>query len=104
MAFGLSKRELAEWKEKVASGEVALLTHFWYDPRFPEYKTVTKAGCSNKATLARWGEKYGLKSEWMHDREEFPHFDLLGDDQFRILQSEGLNSHINRFNLKPTFK
>ncbi len=99
MAFGLSKRELAEWKAKVASGEVALLTHFWYDPRFPQYKTVTKAGCRNKDKLVRWGEKHGLKAEWMHDRAEFPHFDLLGHDQLRILESEGLFSHISRFNI-----
>ncbi|MBF0708561.1 hypothetical protein IQ283_18310 [Alkalihalobacillus hwajinpoensis] len=99
MAFGLSKRELAEWKAAVSNGEVALLTHFWYDPRFPQFHSVTKAGCRNKEKLARWGEQYGLKREWMHDREEFPHFDLLGDDQIRILEAEGLAAHIHRFRL-----
>ncbi|WP_347550267.1 hypothetical protein ABFG93_01780 [Pseudalkalibacillus hwajinpoensis] len=101
MAFGLSKSELNEWKEKVSAGEVDFLTHFWYDPRFPEYKTVTKAGCSDIQKLADWGKKYGFKREWMHNRTMFPHFDLLGNEQIRVLELEGLDSHIKRFNLRP---
>ncbi|MCA0990334.1 hypothetical protein [Pseudalkalibacillus hwajinpoensis] len=103
MAFGLSKGELAEWKAKVRRGEIALLTHFWYDPRFPQFHSVTKAGCSDKEKLAKWGQQYGLKREWMHEREMFPHFDLLGDDQIRILEQEGLCSHIQRFRLKKIY-
>ncbi|WP_377889129.1 hypothetical protein [Alkalihalobacillus sp. R86527] len=99
MAFGLSKKELQEWKHTVASGEVAFLTHFWYDPLFPQYKTVTKAGCRDVAKLIKWGEKYNFKGEWIHDREGFPHFDLLGNEQVRVLRNEGLTSHIERFHL-----
>ncbi|MDG5789923.1 hypothetical protein QA612_20920 [Evansella sp. AB-P1] len=88
MAFGITKRDLDEWKSKAINGEVAFITHFWYDARFPHYRTVTKAGCSNKDTLIQWGMKHGLKAEWIHERELFPHFDLLGERQREILMKE----------------
>ncbi|MFB5663084.1 hypothetical protein [Alteribacillus sp. HJP-4] len=100
MAFGISKSELNEWKEKASNGRVSLLTHYWYDPRFPEHRSVTKAGCTDIDILIQWGRKYGLKEEWIHQREHFPHFDLLGDRQLRILQAEGKYDHIRRFILK----
>jgi len=89
MAFGVTKTELIRWKDKAKQGHVSFLTHFWYDTRFPEYKTVTKAACVNRDTLIAWGEKYGLKEKWIHERNEFPHFDLLGDIEKKILINEG---------------
>ncbi|MBA2875474.1 hypothetical protein [Thermaerobacillus caldiproteolyticus] len=100
MAFGIRKQELDAWKEKVQNGEIAFLTHFWYDPRFPEYTTVTKVGCGDVNKLAAWGIKYGLRKEWIHQRNSFPHFDLLGEKQKNILQQEGLIDHIERFHLR----
>ncbi|WP_027409185.1 hypothetical protein [Anoxybacteroides tepidamans] len=99
MAFGVRKKELAEWKKKVIDGEIAFLTHFWYDPRFPNYTTVTKVGCSDLEKLFAWGAKYALRPEWVHKRHTFPHFDLLGDKQKEILRSEGLIDHLERFQL-----
>lgn len=99
MAFGLSKQEFNEWKQKVARGEIAFLTHYWYDPRFPQYKTVTKVGCRDMAKLIKWGQTYNFKGEWIHDRDGYPHFDLLGKEQVRVLRNEGITSHIERFNL-----
>ncbi|KPL60068.1 hypothetical protein [Rossellomorea vietnamensis] len=98
MAFGLTKQELNGWKQKVRNGQIAFLTHYWLDDRFPDVRSVTKVGCCNIDALSRWGEKYGLKKEWIHQREDgFPHFDLLGDIQYEILMKEGLQEHISRF-------
>lgn len=47
MAFGIDRDELKQWKLAVHSGEMAFLTHYWLDDRFPGCKTVTKAGCAN---------------------------------------------------------
>jgi hypothetical protein len=99
MAFGIRRQELMEWKEKVKRGEIAFLTHYWYDERFPEYTSVTKVGCSDIEKLAAWGKQYGLRKEWIHHRGEFPHFDLLGETQKKILQQEGLTEHLQRFHL-----
>lgn len=99
MAFGIKRHELEEWKEKVQSGEMAFLTHFWIDPRFPGSKTVTKAGCGNIEKLADWGEKYGLKKEWIDHHEGLPHFDLFGEKQKEILITEGQLGQIKRFRL-----
>lgn len=88
MAFGIKKSELNLWKSVVMSGEVALLTHYWYDERFPQYKTVTKAGCSDRDKLIKWGKSHGLKEEWLHERELFPHFDLIGKREEEIVQTE----------------
>ncbi|MCY8098658.1 hypothetical protein MOB81_21805, partial [Bacillus atrophaeus] len=46
-----------------------------------------------------WGEKYGLKKEWIHKRDEFPHYDLLGETQKMILERERLTDHLSRFKL-----
>lgn len=85
----MTKTELSRWKATAKQGHVSFLTHFWYDTRFPEYKTVTKAACANRETLVTWGKKYGLKEKWIHDRNEFPHFDLLGDIEKQVLIKEG---------------
>ncbi len=42
MAFGVKREELNRWKQAVKRGEIAFLTHYWLDDRFPEAKTVTK--------------------------------------------------------------
>lgn len=101
MAFGITRKELNEWKMRVNNGEIAFLTHFWYDPRFPQYHAVTKVGCKSKKRLIDWGKENGLKEEWIHDHKEFPHFDLLGERQLKILEKYGLEDYISRFNLKP---
>ncbi|MEA3319398.1 MAG: hypothetical protein U9Q88_05150 [Bacillota bacterium] len=97
MAFGINRGELLEWKEKVKNGEIAFLTHYWIHPRFDGITTVTKAGCSDVNKLIKWGHQYGLKEEWIHKRNEYPHFDLIGDTQLEILKKEGQWNQINRF-------
>ncbi|MGG1678587.1 hypothetical protein ACIFOT_23065 [Neobacillus sp. NRS-1170] len=95
MAFGIKRRELIEWKRKIDIGEIAFLTHYWLDDRFPGCKTVTKVGCSDLEKLAEWGKKYGLRKEWIHHRiDGYSHFDLIGDRQQEILKQEGLMEHI----------
>jgi hypothetical protein len=95
MAFGLKKQELAEWKRRIDNGEIAFLTHYWLDDRFPGCKTVTKVGCSDLEKLKSWGKKYGLKEEWIHYRKDgYSHFDLLGDTQRMILQEEGVSQSL----------
>lgn len=100
MAFGISRKELQLWKETAKSGDIALLTHYWLDERFPHCTTVTKAACSNLDVLVKWGEQYGLKKEWIHQRSYYPHFDLLGEKQVMILEEEGEFEQIARFHLK----
>lgn len=101
MAFGIKRPELVEWKRQVAEGEkVVFLTHYWLHPRFPEVKTITKAGCANLALLEQWGRKYQLRSEWIHKRDKYPHFDLIGDKQVEILLHEVILDQIERFHLK----
>ncbi|WAA10899.1 hypothetical protein [Fervidibacillus albus] len=91
MAFGITKKEVAEWKEKIDRNEIAFLTHLWTDQRFPGMKTVTKVGCKDLQKLKRWGERYGLKPEWIHVREEgYSHFDLIGPREKEILKMEGI--------------
>ncbi|MEK3934425.1 hypothetical protein MKY41_03825 [Sporosarcina sp. FSL W7-1349] len=99
MAFGIQRAELLEWKAAVRQGKVAFLTHYWLDDRFPSCKTVTKAGCADLEKLAEWGRQYGLKKEWIDLRNDYPHFDLFGETERRILQSEGLLDQLKRFNL-----
>ena len=92
MAFGITKKELQVWKEKINSGEIAFLTHYWLDDRFPECKTVTKVGCNDMQKLIEWGNKYGLKPEWIDKRNDgYSHFDLLGAKQIEILKNEGVS-------------
>lgn len=99
MAFGIKRDELNEWKRKVLEGEIAFITHYWLHPRYPGINTVTKVGCSNIEKLIRWGESYGLQKEWIHRRDRFPHFDLIGERQKVILRKEGLWDHLERFNI-----
>ncbi|NCU18546.1 hypothetical protein [Pallidibacillus pasinlerensis] len=91
MAFGITRNQLNEWKRKIDAGEIAFLTHYWYDERFPDVKTVTKVGCKDIDKLVQWGKKYGLKKEWIDYRKEgYSHFDLIGEWEKRILEAEGL--------------
>ena len=93
MAFGIKRHELDEWKAKIDRGELAFLTHYWLDDRFPDCSTVTKVGCRNLERLAEWGRKYGLRPEWIDKRNNnYPHFDLLGTKQAEILKQEGIES------------
>lgn len=101
MAFGVKRDELNNWKRKVNRGEIAFLTHFWFDPRFPNSRSVTKVGCINLRRLAEWGKDYQLNPEWIDDRSAFPHFDLMGDRQYTILKKEGLFDVILKFKLQP---
>ncbi|MDM5326503.1 hypothetical protein [Neobacillus sp. CF12] len=95
MAFGIKRQEVREWKQKIDDGEIAFLTHYWLDDRFPGSKTVTKVGCHDLEKLAAWGNRYGLRKEWIHHRRDgYSHFDLIGDRQKEILQKEGLDHHI----------
>ncbi|ALC90338.1 hypothetical protein AM500_11495 [Bacillus sp. FJAT-18017] len=95
MAFGLKRKDVTEWKRKIDSGEIAFLTHYWLDDRFPGCKTVTKAGCHNIEKLAEWGKKYGLKKEWIHHRPDgYSHFDLIGYREKEILEAEGLEAQL----------
>jgi hypothetical protein len=100
MAFGIKRAELQVWKESVYAGNISFLTHYWYDARFPQYKTVTKVGCANEKKLVAWGAKYGLKAQWIHNRDHFPHFDLLGEKQLKILTAEEKFDQITRFQLE----
>jgi len=99
MAFGIKREELKAWKRKVQAGEMAFITHYWIHPRYPNITTVTKAGCSDLKKLIAWGETYGLKKEWIHQRDEYPHFDLIGPKQKEILISEQLWDQIQKFHL-----
>ncbi|MBY7143565.1 hypothetical protein KFZ56_11025 [Virgibacillus sp. NKC19-3] len=99
MAFGVKREEVNAWKKKVESGNIAFLTHFWIDDRFPGCDTVTKVGCSDIDKLKKWGKKYGLIENWIHKDERFPHFDLFGKQQKDILQQENKWDHIDKFRL-----
>ncbi|WP_078380606.1 hypothetical protein [Sutcliffiella halmapala] len=97
MAFGIARDELLRWKQQVARGELAFITHYWVHPRFEGIHTVTKAGCNDLKKLIAWGNSYGLKEEWIHKREKYPHFDLIGDKQLAILKTENQWEQIYRF-------
>jgi hypothetical protein len=99
MAFGITRTELKQWKAGVTRGELAFLTHYWFDPRFPDIKTVTKVGCSDRSKLAAWCLANGLNPQYIHNRPPFPHFDLMGAKQLEILQKEQLLSHVERFRM-----
>lgn len=95
MAFGISREDLRKWKAKIDQGEIAFLTHYWIDDRFPDCKTVTKVGCNDLQKLSNWGKQYGLKPEWIDQRKNgYSHYDLLGQKQVEILVKEGLIDHI----------
>ena len=104
MAFGIKRDELVAWKEKVRQGEIAFLTHYWYDERFPTMKTVTKVGCSNRAKLIRWGEKYNIPAKYIDNRSDYPHFDLFGERQIEILREENMIDQLNRFRRKDELR
>lgn len=98
MAFGIKREELQKWKEQIDKGEIAFLTHYWQDERFPNVMTVTKVGCNDLEKLKSWGRKYGLKPEWIHIRKDgYSHFDLIGERQKEILLKENLHNHIEKF-------
>ncbi|QHS22359.1 hypothetical protein GWK91_05065 [Virgibacillus sp. MSP4-1] len=99
MAFGVKRAEVNKWKQDVKDGKIAFITHYWLDDRFPDSRTVTKAGCNDLEKLQAWGKKYGLKPEWIHQDEEFPHFDLIGKFQKDILKAENQIEQIHRFKL-----
>lgn len=101
MAFGINRSELKKWKGKVNQGEIAFLTHYWQDPRFPNCFTVTKVGCNDLAKLTDWGHQYGLPAHWMDKRDQYPHFDLFGAKQVAILLSEKKWEQIKHFRLLP---
>lgn len=99
MAFGITREELYRWKEAVTREEIAYLTHYWIDPRFPGIKTVTKVGCANRRTLTEWCLANGLNPAYIHDCPPFPHYDLIGQKQKEILLREGLRDQLERFHL-----
>lgn len=100
MAFGVQREELETWKKAVKDGEIAFLTHYWLDERFPGCKTVTKAGCAKVDKLIEWGKQYGLKPEWIDMRNDYPHFDLFGKHERTVLENEGLTDQLERFGLR----
>lgn len=100
MAFGIHKQELAEWKRQIDNGNIAFLTHYWLDERFPHCRTVTKSRVQGFRNARPLGKKVRLKKEWIDKRKDgYSHFDLLGDRQKEILEREGLQSHIEKFQL-----
>ncbi|MGF7036539.1 hypothetical protein J2T17_007602 [Paenibacillus mucilaginosus] len=101
MAFGITRAELTEWKKTVSRGDIAYLTHYWLDPRFPGITTVTKVGCSDLDRLAAWCLSHDLDPRYIHHRPPYPHFDLIGPRQRQILMKEGLTEHVRRFRLLP---
>ncbi|MFB6467762.1 hypothetical protein ACE38V_13310 [Cytobacillus sp. Hz8] len=95
MAFGIKREDIDMWKAQIDRGDIAFLTHYWLDERFPACKTVTKVGCKDIEKLKRWGKQYGLRPEWIDYRKDgYSHFDLLGEKQEEILKKEGLTHHI----------
>ncbi|MFC3800190.1 hypothetical protein [Cohnella sp. GCM10012308] len=99
MAFGVKREELEAWKRKVAAGEIAFLTHYWFEPRFPGVKTITKVGCADLGKLSDWCSLHGLNPAYIHVRRPFPHFDLIGDKQSEILRIEGQWEQLERFGM-----
>ncbi|WP_342525555.1 hypothetical protein MKY84_08620 [Chryseomicrobium sp. FSL W7-1435] len=97
MAFGITRRELVAWKQKIEAGEIGILTHYWLDSRFPHATSVTKVGARDLNQLASWGETYGLQKEWIDHKEHFPHFDLFGEIQERVLKEEGMTEQYEKF-------
>lgn len=100
MAFGIKREELNRWKQNVEAGNIAFLTHYWIDDRFPGCSTVTKVGCSDLDKLEAWGIQYGLLPEWLDLRGKYPHFDLFGDRQKSILKAENLLEQVERLENK----
>lgn len=99
MAFGITRKQLTEWKKRVRRGEIAYLTHYWIDERFPGITTVTKVGCCDLDKLRAWCRRHRLNPQYIHMHEKYPHFDLIGPRQKQILMEEQLWDHIRRFKL-----
>lgn len=99
MAFGITRAEMNRWKAQVQQGEIAYLTHYWLDPRFPGIRTVTKVGCSDLDKLSAWCERYDLDPRYIHRRQPYPHFDLIGPKQREILLLERQDDQLQRFGL-----
>jgi hypothetical protein len=99
MAFGIKRQEMEQWKAAVARGEIAFLTHYWLDPRFPNMRTVTKVGCSDMGKLSRWCLDHGLNPRYIHVRSEYPHFDLLGPKQIEVLKQANQHEQLERFGM-----
>ncbi|WP_028545353.1 hypothetical protein [Paenibacillus taiwanensis] len=99
MAFGIKRQELNQWKQNVLRGEIAYLTHYWLDNRYPGVTSVTKVGCADIIRLQAWCVKHKLPAQYIHNRDPFPHFDLIGSRQRPILEQEGQWEQIKRFNL-----
>ncbi|GBG12232.1 hypothetical protein PAT3040_07100 [Paenibacillus agaridevorans] len=99
MAFGIKRDEMKQWKAAVARGEIAFLTHYWLDPKFPWMTTVTKVGCSDLDKLSCWCVENGLPPQHIHARDDYPHFDLIGGKQVEILIKEKLYDQLERFRL-----
>jgi len=97
MAFGVNRRELQDWKRQVELGEVAVMTHYWYDNRFPDNRTVTKVGCCNLERLADWCKANGLDPKYIHRRERYPHFDVIGPRQREVLERMGRHDLVDKF-------
>ncbi|EGL8220525.1 hypothetical protein IRK51_000978 [Listeria monocytogenes] len=101
MAFGVKRDEMELWKEKAARGEIAIITHYWLDDRFPESKAVTKVACVDLKKLQQWGKQYGLAPDWIDNRRKnFPHYDLFGEMQLVVLKKEKAFEQIERFHLE----
>jgi len=99
MAFGVNRQQLAAWKSEVSRGEIAFLTHYWVDERFPGIRTVTKVGCRDIRKLRAWCLSHQLNPAYIHMRDEYPHFELIGPRQKEILMKEQLWDQIERFKL-----
>jgi len=99
MAFGIDRSELEHWKRQVAGGEIAYLTHYWYEPRFPDCRTVTKVGCADLPRLQAWCRENGLNPKYIHRRQPYPHFDLIGPKQREILLRERQWRQLRKFGL-----
>lgn len=99
MAFGINREELERWKADVSRGDIAFLTHYWYDPDMPLVTSVTKVGCADYRRLSDWCGKHGLNPAYIHMRDRYPHFDLIGKAQREVLEAEGQWEHIRRFGL-----
>jgi len=99
MAFGINREQLKQWKYDVTQGNIAFLTHYWQDERFPNCFTVTKVGCNDEEKLIHWGKRYGLLAHWLDKHTTYPHFDLFGAKQLAILISENQWQDVKQFRL-----
>ncbi|MRX70717.1 hypothetical protein GJU40_00850 [Bacillus lacus] len=99
MAFGINRTELKKWKKTAKKGEIAILTHYWLDERFPDAHCVTKVGCCDVEKLEEWGTRFGLDPKWIDNHPEYPHFDLFGEKQLEILSAYKKEEMMKRFRI-----